>query len=213
MLGCEDRHPRPSQEHLRTQSHPCRRIRHFPSRTLVHQPRGETLKQSSHSSYHLLNLTQGEPATHLRLDNRVGNEIETVEIGIKHIYGIKVLDEGSPSCPKSLGALARIGIFAEQYKIAGLLEAVFEATTCSLMDCLSDGGKLDLLFRCHVRSFHQSTKDAGAFFRFATKIFGDNIDKLYNMAVFQRLLVEIPRLALDILNYVAEKQSKVKDSK
>jgi hypothetical protein len=43
-------------------------------------------------------------------------------------------------------------------------------------------------------------------------MFGDNIDKLYNKAVFQRLLVEIPRLALDILNYVAEKQSKAGNS-
>ena len=119
---------------------------------------------------------------------------------------------GNLSCPKSLGALARIGIFAEQYKIAGLLQTVFEATTRSLMDCLSDEGELDLLFCCHVRSFHQSTKDASAFFRFTTKLFGDNIDKLYNIAVFQRLLVEIPRLALDILNCVAEKQSKVGNS-
>ena len=146
------------------------------------------------------------------MDSRVGNEYETVEIGIKHIYGIKVLDEGNPSCPKSLGALARIGIFAEQYKIAGLRDAVFDATTRSLMDCLKDEGKFDLLFCCHVRYVGQSKNDSGAFFRFTTKLFGNNIDKLYSMAVFQRLLVEIPRLALDILNYVAEKQSKVAGS-
>ena len=119
---------------------------------------------------------------------------------------------GNLSCPKSLGALARIGIFAEQYKIAGLLQTVFEATTRSLMDCLSDEGKLDLLFCCHVRYVGQSKNDSGAFFRFTTKLFGNNIDKLYSMAVFQRLLVEIPRLALDILNYVAEKQSKAGNS-
>ena len=146
----------------------------------------------------------------LHLDDTVGPK--AIETAIKYMFGIRILDEGNPSCPKSLGALARIGIFAEQYKVAGLLEAVFEATNRSLMDCLNDEGKLDLLFCCHVRSFHQSTKDTGAFYRFTTKMFGDNIDKLYNKAVFQRLLVEIPRLALDILNYVAEKQSKAGNS-
>ena len=146
----------------------------------------------------------------LHLDDTVGPK--AIETAIKYMYGIIILDEGNPSCPKSLGALARIGIFAEQYKIAGLPEAVFEATTRSLIDCLSDEGKLDVLFCYHVRSFHQSTRDTSAFFRFTTRLFGENIEKLYNMAVFQRLLVEIPRLALDILNHVAEKQSKVAGS-
>jgi hypothetical protein len=152
---------------------------------------------------------QGLATAFLELKDILGDE--AVETAIKHLYGIPVLGKsGSPS-PKPLIHLANIGIFAERYEIPGLVDAVFEAATRSLLDCLDDEGELDMLFCLNARNIPRGSKGASAFFRFATKVFGDNIEKLRNRAAFQRLLVGSPRLGVDILKYVVEKQSKVKN--
>jgi hypothetical protein len=205
--GVETR--RPCREHSRTQSRPFCRIGGFPQQDPVAYVQCEISQPLSLFSCRLLSSIQGKTVVFLDLDDTVGRK--AIETAIKFMYGIKVLGDGGSPSPKSLIALARIAVFAEKYKITGLFEAVQEATTRTLLDCLNDEGMLDHHFCCTVYSYNKSNSDAIAIFRFATRIFGDNIGKLYSKAVFQHMLADSPRLAVDILVYVAEKQSRAEN--
>jgi hypothetical protein len=207
--GVENR--RPCHEQSRTQSHPCRRIGGFPQQDPVAYVQCEITQPLSLFSCRLLNLIQGTTVAILDLDGTFGSK--AIETAIKFMYGIKVLGDGGSPSPRSLTTLARIGVFAATYEIQGLVEAVFGATTRALVDCLDDDEVLSFYFCRHVLFFNQSPKDAPALFRFTAKLFGDSIGELYNKAVFQQMLVDSPRLAVDILVYVAEKQSRTETGK
>jgi hypothetical protein len=148
---------------------------------------------------------------------------------IKHIYGLAFPDDcyGIP-----LYLFASIGAVAEKYGIAGLSEAVLKAAHRQLvykLDSEEDPEALEGFFGLGTvgEEYHNAgaprTKISPtntAHYAFAVRILGQSLKVIRKIAPFQKLLKEVPQLAIDLLNLMAEendelegKQKKIKDSK
>jgi hypothetical protein len=140
-----------------------------------------------------------------------------IRAAIKYLYGFEFPGDDYPVSLTSLCHYASICATAEKYEVAGLLEAVFKAAQCALVDSLSDEAEL----REFLGTRTLWTKASFTYprdFAFAVRILGHNLTALRKKADFQEVLEDVPELAVDLLNLVAdekdvleEKQKKIED--
>jgi hypothetical protein len=136
---------------------------------------------------------------------------------IKYMYGFEFHGDPYPMSSTSLYHYASICAMAEKYEVAGLLEAALQAAQRALVDCLSDEAELrEFLGTSGLWAMASSTYPRD--FVLAVRILGHNLTALRKKAAFQELLEDVPKLAIDLLNLVAEekdelerKQKKVED--
>jgi len=154
-------------------------------------------------------LSQDKKVVTFKLDDFISEQGMTVTI--KHLYGISILDDDECLAKASILDFAQVAVAAHKLKVAGLYKLVFEATASALNACIEDGSEAKLrefLFSSHS-IFDNSIPDLDL--EFIIGILGENLTKLYKKPVFQQLLVESQKLAICILNYVAEIQSKMEE--
>jgi hypothetical protein len=106
-----------------------------------------------------------------------------------------------------------------KYEIAGLSKTVIAYAHRELADCLSDDDELETFLGPAAIWTQAITTNAGCL-AFAFRILGQNLAAIRTKAAFQKLLEEVPKLAIDLLILVAaekdeleRKQKKIEDSK
>ncbi|KAM0698073.1 hypothetical protein Q7P36_001537 [Cladosporium allicinum] len=123
---------------------------------------------------------------------------------IRHNYGFDL-----PGT--SLYNLAWIGAVAEKYEIAGLSELALETARRALIDCLSDEEKL----KEFLDSGDIWTDPVPRYtlpFAFVVRILGRDLTAIRTKAGFQKFLTTAPKLALDLLNLVAEEKDELEET-
>jgi hypothetical protein len=123
-------------------------------------------------------------------------------IAVKYIYGFDFPWRWGSG---SLFNLSRVVRVAEKYEIAGLSETVFEAARRRLADCVSDEATLEEFLE-PADMWNDPIITNIPWFAVAVKILGQNLTAIRKQAVFQKLLEQVPKLALDLLNLVAEEK-------
>jgi hypothetical protein len=123
-------------------------------------------------------------------------------IAVKYIYGFDFPWRWGSG---SLLNLSRVVRVAEKYEIAGLSETVFEAARRRLADCVSDEAKLEEFLE-PANMWNDLIITNIPWFAVAIKILGQNLTAIRKQAVFQKLLEQVPKLALDLLSLVAEEK-------
>jgi len=102
----------------------------------------------------------------------------------------------------SIRSFVVCGAVADWYEITALSELILRVASRALDDCLSDEDKLGAFFG----AFDFIGSDG---LHFAVKIIKANVNKLRKRACFQALLQEEHELAIELFNFVAEKQALV----
>jgi hypothetical protein len=166
------------------------------------------------SLLHLLIVSQKDSGVTFRVGQEDG--IAATTTAIKYMYGIEF--PGTPDRERSLHALSCVGAFAETVEVAGLSGTVIAYAHRELAECLSDDDKLKGFLGVAAVWTQASTTRSGCL-AFAVRILGQNLAAIRTKAVFQKLLGEVPKLAIALLNLVAEekselegKQQKIEDS-
>jgi hypothetical protein len=137
------------------------------------------------------------------------------------MYGIKVPspDLDDPVCGETgFLQLAHTSFFGSLYNIAGLEQSAFEAANRVMAWCLKGedrggiGKKLDDQFYVPLEQIYSTMESRQRILMsFPAKVFAENLAKLRRTTDFEDFLLENPRLAVDMLHYLTEKQSKVED--
>lgn len=132
------------------------------------------------------------------------------------MYGIRIPFSGR-KYPTNLDTtfcqLAQASVFAETYQIAGLAKSAFETANRLMAYCLEDERECEKMlfhwFYVHLHRIYDTEAFQQVALRpFPAKVFAENLTRLHKMSRIQKVLLNWPRLMLDILLYVVEKQSK-----
>ena len=150
----------------------------------------------------------------LQLDDTISDE--AARIGIQHMYGIKIPlpDHRWPTnLDTTFYHLAQASVFAYTYQIAGLAKSAFETVDRLMAHCLEDEHECEKMlfhwFYVHLHRIYDTEASQKVALRpFSAKVFTENLTRLHKMSRFQKVLLDRPRLMLDSLVDVAEKQSK-----
>jgi hypothetical protein len=132
---------------------------------------------------------------------------------ISYIYGFDIPGEPTPWFITTLYYLSWLGTVAEKYEIPGLSETVLKAAHRALGDGSRDEAKLEQ-FLCYSELLAESTcssKNPGHF-AFAVRILGQHLTAIRTNAAFQKLLQQVPKLSIDLLNLVAEEKDKLEET-
>jgi hypothetical protein len=132
------------------------------------------------------------------------------------MYGIKIPSPGRrypTNLDTSFIHLAEASVLAETYQIAGLAKSAFETANRLMVHCLEDEHECERMlfhwFYVHLHRIYDTEASQQVALRpFSAKVFAENLTRLHKMSRFQKVLLDWPRLMLDIILYVAEKQSK-----
>jgi len=165
----------------------------------------------------MLSVPQEDRVVEFRADEEDG--IVAMRSAIEYMYGFYTTGDPTLWSPTSLLQLSVVGAVAEKYGIAGLSELALETAHHTLSDCSSSEAALENYLRPgNVWTNVSSVKPRS--FAFAVKILGQNLTTIRTKTHFQGLLREVPQLAIDLLNRVAEekdelegKQKKIEDLK
>ena len=150
----------------------------------------------------MLIMPQKDRVVEFRADEEDGTAV--MMAAIRHNYGFDL-----PGT--SLYNLAWIGAVAEKYEIAGLSELALETARRALIDCLSDEEKL----KEFLDSGDIWTDPVPRYtlpFAFAVRILGRDLTAIRTKAGFQKFLTTAPKLALDLLNLVAEEKDELEET-
>jgi len=169
---------------------------------------------------HLLIVSQRDRVVVFHTDKEDG--IAVMIDAIRHIYDLEFPRNNHRM---SLYCTASIGAVAEKYGIAGLSESVLKAASRQLVNDL-DGDEEDLEEQTeHFFGFgtvSEEFHDAGAprtkisltkpgHFAFAVRILRQDLATIRTLPIFQKLLKEVPQLAIDLFNLEAEEKDELEE--